>query len=112
MSIEDWICHMPARGAVIMSSLLGGAFFQNSQKPSSESLVNHGLYIIITEELYNSHMGSEMFLSWKNAYLACTKPWLPSSELHEVAVVKRTFNSCTQERKARGPEVQVTNLVT
>ena len=53
------------------SCLLGGAlFFQKSQKPSSDTLVNYWLCIRITEEFYKSYM----FLKWQSAYLARTKP--------------------------------------
>lgn len=41
------------------SCLLGGVlFFKSSKKPSSESLVNDCMSIRITEDLYNSFMGS------------------------------------------------------
>ena len=47
MYIGDWVCHVPWRGSVIrFSCLLGGElFFQNSQKPSSESPVNNIWYL-------------------------------------------------------------------
>lgn len=85
----------------------GTLFFKSSKKPSSDSLVNDCMSIRITEDLYNSFIRFEMFLSWQSSYLALTKSCFPCIVLHEVAVVVHSCNPCTREVEARRSEVQV-----
>lgn len=65
MLTEVSVYHVLASGEVIMTSyLLGGGLYLIAKRSPPLTMLSLPGFIRITEELYNSFMESEMFLSW------------------------------------------------